>query len=111
MLACNYGLVFRCSFTVLTSDGALHHIEISQEPSASISSSTNTGLALKRQFPQNIFCFDYYPELSLLAVVGSDGGSSITASGKSGMLLYFISFDLNENLYFEFKQPLCSYVA
>ncbi|KHG22734.1 Neuroblastoma-amplified sequence [Gossypium arboreum] len=65
-------------FTVLTSDGAFHHIEISQESSASISSVNESGLALKRQFPQNVFCFDYYPELSLLLVVGS-----ITASGKS----------------------------
>ncbi|XP_022723138.1 MAG2-interacting protein 2 isoform X1 [Durio zibethinus] len=75
---------FLCSFTVLTSDGAFHHIEISQEPNASISSRNNSGLALKRQFPQNVFCFDYYPELSLLVVVGSAGDSSITATGKSG---------------------------
>ncbi|WRX17057.1 Sec39 domain - like 1 [Theobroma cacao] len=75
---------FLCSFTVLTSDGAFHHIEISQEPSASISSTNNSGLALKRQFPQNVFCFDYYPDLSLLVVVGSAVGSSITATGKSG---------------------------
>lgn len=88
------GLVFRCSFTVLTSDGAFHHIEISQEPSASISSTNNSGLALKRQFPQNVFCFDYYPDLSLLVVVGSAVGSSITATGKSGIVLYFISLDL-----------------
>ncbi|XVF10128.1 hypothetical protein REPUB_Repub07fG0156400 [Reevesia pubescens] len=76
---------FLCSFTVLTSDGAFHHIEISEEPIASISSTNNSGLALKRQFPQNIFCFDYYRELSLLLVVGSAGGSSsITATEKSG---------------------------
>ncbi|TYH98035.1 hypothetical protein ES332_A12G281900v1 [Gossypium tomentosum] len=72
-------------FTVLTSDGAFHQIEINQEPSASIFSSTiNSGLALKKQFPQNVFCFDYYPELSLLLVVGSAGGNSITADRKSG---------------------------
>ncbi|XWS61376.1 hypothetical protein CRYUN_Cryun07bG0121200 [Craigia yunnanensis] len=76
---------FLCSFTVLTSDGAFHHIEIGQEPSASIFSTNNSSLVLKRQFPRNVFCFDYYPELCLLVVVGTAGGSSITATGKSGM--------------------------
>ncbi|XVE58313.1 hypothetical protein DITRI_Ditri04bG0160200 [Diplodiscus trichospermus] len=75
---------FLCSFTVLTSDGAFHHIEISQEPSASISSTNSSGIAFKSQFPQNIFCFDYYPEHSFLLVVGSAGSSSVTATGKFG---------------------------
>ncbi|XVF51051.1 hypothetical protein PTKIN_Ptkin04bG0153100 [Pterospermum kingtungense] len=95
---------FLCSFTVLTSDGALHHIEISQEPSASISSTTNTGLALKRQFSQNSFCFDYHPELSLLVVVGSAGGSSITANAKPGSC-YLSLFRKREDLILE---PLAS---
>ncbi|GMI71624.1 MAG2-interacting protein 2 [Hibiscus trionum] len=69
---------FLCSFTVLTSDGAFHHIEIGGEPSASVSAIKSSDLALKRQFTQNVFCFDYYPELSLFVVVGS-----IAASGKS----------------------------
>ncbi|KAK8658359.1 hypothetical protein V6N13_036567 [Hibiscus sabdariffa] len=75
---------FLCSFTVLTTDGAFHHIEISHDPSASISSTINSGLALKKQFPQSVFCFDYYPESFLLVIVGSAGGSSITADRKSG---------------------------
>ncbi|XP_039058992.1 MAG2-interacting protein 2-like [Hibiscus syriacus] len=69
---------FLCSFTVLTFDGAFHHIEIGREPSASISAIKSHDLALKRQFPQNVFCFDFYPELFLLVVVGS-----IIARGKS----------------------------
>ncbi|KAK8560980.1 hypothetical protein V6N13_026415 [Hibiscus sabdariffa] len=69
---------FLCNFTVLTSDGAFHHIEISREPSASISAIKSSDLALKRQYTQNVFCFDYYPELSLFVVVGS-----VAASGKS----------------------------
>ncbi|XP_039007396.1 MAG2-interacting protein 2-like [Hibiscus syriacus] len=67
-----------CSFSFLTSEGAFHHIEIGPEPSASISSIKSSDLALKGQFPQNVFCFDFYPELSLLVVVGS-----IIASRKS----------------------------
>ncbi|OMO93554.1 Secretory pathway Sec39 [Corchorus olitorius] len=81
----NFGVKpsFLCGFTILTSDGAFHHIEISQEPGASVSSTNNSGLASKKQAPQNVFCFDYYQELSLLVVIGSAGGSSITADGKS----------------------------
>ncbi|MBA0588317.1 hypothetical protein Gorai_001429, partial [Gossypium raimondii] len=97
-------------FTVLTSDGAFHHIEISQESSASIFPVNKSGLALKRQFPQNVFCFDYYPELSLLVVVGS-----ITASGKSescyislwrkhqNLVLELIASTQFKGLYFERK--------
>ncbi|GMJ00509.1 MAG2-interacting protein 2 [Hibiscus trionum] len=75
---------FLCSFTVLTSDGAFHHIEISHDPSTSISSTINSDLALKKQFPRNALCFDSYPEPSLLVIVGSAGGSSITTDSKSG---------------------------
>lgn len=76
-----------CSFTVLTSDGFLHQIEISQDPSASISSASasSSGLTLRRQFPQNVICTDYYPELSLLSVVSNTDTSSLTSSGNSGL--------------------------
>ncbi|OMO87876.1 Secretory pathway Sec39 [Corchorus capsularis] len=106
---------FLCGFTILTSDGAFHHIEISQEPGASVSSTINSGLASKKQAPQNVFCFDYYQELSLLVVVGSAGGSSITADGKSGscylslwrkqegLILEPLSFTQFEGLYCEQK--------
>lgn len=85
-------LVFRCSFTVLTSDGFLHQIEISQDPSASISSASasSSGLTLRRQFPQNVICTDYYPELSLLSVVSNADTSSLTSSGNSGIVSYYL---------------------
>ncbi|KAL9459753.1 hypothetical protein AB3S75_003035 [Citrus x aurantiifolia] len=75
-----------CSFTVFTSDGFLHQIEISQDPSASISSASasSSGLTLRRQFPQNVICSDYHPELSLLSVVSNADTSSLTSSGSSG---------------------------
>ncbi|KAK9292568.1 hypothetical protein L1049_020542 [Liquidambar formosana] len=75
-----------CSFNVLTSDGSLHHIEISQDPSASISTThtSNSGSTLKREFPQNVFCLDYHPELSLLVVVSSGVSVSLPLSGNSG---------------------------
>ncbi|GLT41517.1 hypothetical protein SLA2020_155740 [Shorea laevis] len=72
-----------CSFNILTSDGCLHDIEISQEPSSSISSTNTVGLTSKRQFPQNVLCFDYYPKLSMLVLVGSTSGIS-TSLGNSG---------------------------
>lgn len=75
-----------CSFNVLTSDGSLHRIEISQEPSASLSSTltSNNGLNKQQHFPQDVFCFDYHPELCLLVVVGSNVSFSPTSSGNFG---------------------------
>lgn len=86
--------VFRCTFTVLTADGCLHNIEISQEPSASISSAcaSSSGLTSRRQFPQNVFCVDYCPELSLLVVVSSVITTSLTSSGNTGIVSYHLLF-------------------
>ncbi|KAM7274316.1 hypothetical protein ACFE04_028980 [Oxalis oulophora] len=70
-----------CSFLVLTSDGFLHHVEMSQDPSTSISSSSS-GSSEMSQFPQNVLCFDYYPKFNLLVVIGS--AVSLTARGNSG---------------------------
>ncbi|XP_059628990.1 MAG2-interacting protein 2 [Cornus florida] len=74
-----------CTFKILTSDGSLHDIEISQDPSASISSAhtSNIGSTLKKQFPQNVFCLDYHPESFLLAVVSSAVSISLI-SGNPG---------------------------
>lgn len=49
------------------------------------------GLNAKRQFPKDVFCFDYDPQHSLLAVIGSAAGVSPTSSGNSGMFnaIYF----------------------
>lgn len=75
-----------CSFNLLTSDGFLHNIEISQDPAVSISSfrTSSNGLTLKKQFPQHVFCLDYHVKLSLLIVVGSASSISITSSGTTG---------------------------
>ncbi|XP_010519456.1 PREDICTED: MAG2-interacting protein 2 isoform X2 [Tarenaya hassleriana] len=80
-----------CSFTLLTSDGLLHLVEISREPSASASSrhTSNSVSALKRQFPHQVFCFDYHPSLSFLLVVGNAvGRSSVGSSGSSCISLW-----------------------
>lgn len=70
-----------CSFNVLTSDGSLHVVEISQDPSASVLSahSSNNGSNLK-EFPASVYCLNYYPESSLLAVVGVP----MTSNGSAG---------------------------
>lgn len=67
-----------CTFSILASDGTVHDIEISQDPSASIStiSSSNGGLLLQKQFPQNVCCCGYHPDSSLFAVVS--GAAIIT---------------------------------
>ncbi|CAI9086949.1 OLC1v1020891C1 [Oldenlandia corymbosa var. corymbosa] len=85
------GLIFRqdtdakkpclCTFSILASDGLLHDIEISQDPSASFSAShlPHTGAVLKKQIPKNFSCMDYHPELSIFAMVNSDGRFPSTA--------------------------------
>ncbi|KAF5459611.1 hypothetical protein F2P56_019548 [Juglans regia] len=74
-----------CSFVIITSDGSFQHIEIGQEPSASMSSvlTSDNGLTLKRQFYDTVFCFDYCPELSLLVVVGGSTSVSLASGGNS----------------------------
>lgn len=75
-----------CSFIMLASDGSLRYIEISQEKSTSTSSVhlLTSSSMVKRQFPQKVFCIDYYPEFSLLVVVGSAVNMAQTSSGNSG---------------------------
>ncbi|CAN8252182.1 unnamed protein product [Cochlearia groenlandica] len=80
-----------CSFSILTSDGLIHHVEISKEPSASVFSkhSSNGIPASRKQFPNHIFCFDYLPDLSFLLIVGSAAGISSTgSSGSSSISLW-----------------------
>ncbi|PSS04479.1 MAG2-interacting protein [Actinidia chinensis var. chinensis] len=74
-----------CSFNVLTSDGSIHEVEISQDPSASIFSArtSNNGSTLK-EFPENVFCLNYHPVASLLAVVGGAVSVPMTSSGSIG---------------------------
>lgn len=49
---------------------------------------SDNGLTLKRQFCDNVFCFDYCPELSLLVVVGGSISVSLASGGNSGMFMY-----------------------
>ncbi|KAK2968190.1 hypothetical protein RJ640_018283 [Escallonia rubra] len=76
----------RCTFSVLMADGSLHDIEISQDPSASISSActSNNGSMLKKHFPPNVFCVDFFGETSLFAVVSSASSISLTSGGNTG---------------------------
>lgn len=64
-----------CTFSILASNGLLHNIELSQDPSASAFSAgaSNNGALLKQHFPRNVLCLDYNPRLMLFAIVGSSG--------------------------------------
>ncbi|XP_057950810.1 MAG2-interacting protein 2 isoform X2 [Malania oleifera] len=95
---------FLCSFNILTSDGLLHHIEISREPSSSVSSmcTLKNRVTLKRQFPENVFCLDYHPELSLLVLVGSAVGVSPT-SGPCYLSLWRRARNLDLELLFSIQ--------
>lgn len=83
--------VYRCSFTIFTSDGSLQQIEISQDPNASIHSActSNSGLTLKGPLPHNFICVDYQTELLLVAGV-SGSVSCPTSSENSGIFYTFI---------------------
>lgn len=80
-----------CTFSILASDGSVHDIEISQDPSASISttSSSNVDSLLQKKFPQNISCCGSHPDSSLLAVVSST--VSITSTSTISHGTYSIS--------------------
>ncbi|OVA20645.1 Secretory pathway Sec39 [Macleaya cordata] len=80
-----------CNFSVLTSDGLLHHIEVGQEPSASVSSihTSNKQSTVKNHCSQSFSCLDYHPESSLLVVVGSTVNVTENYRDKAG--LYCIS--------------------
>ncbi|KAL4557204.1 hypothetical protein LXL04_035377 [Taraxacum kok-saghyz] len=75
-----------CTFSILASDGSVHDIEISQDPSASIStmSSSNAGSLSQKQFPQNISCCGSHPDSSLFAVVSSAASITSTSTLTSG---------------------------
>ncbi|XP_038879223.1 MAG2-interacting protein 2 isoform X2 [Benincasa hispida] len=82
-------------------------MEISKEPTLSFPPAhSNSGLTTKSQFPNRVFCFDYYPELSLFLIVGNfstsipsrrNSGSCYLSLWRSGIfeleLLYSIQFD------------------
>ncbi|XP_028062872.1 MAG2-interacting protein 2-like [Camellia sinensis] len=82
-----------CSFDVLTSDGSLHEVEISQDPSASVffAHTSNNNSTLK-EFLENIFFLNYHPETSLLTIVGGAVSAPVTSSGNTGTLFHFIHF-------------------
>ncbi|XP_071709835.1 MAG2-interacting protein 2 [Rutidosis leptorrhynchoides] len=70
-----------CTFSILASDGSVRDIEISQDPSASISTITSPNSSLlHKQFPQNVSCCGYHPDSSLLAVVSSAVSISLTSN-------------------------------
>ncbi|KAL1541618.1 MAG2-interacting protein 2 [Salvia divinorum] len=76
---------YLCSFTVFAADGSFHDIEISKDPSASISSAKAlNNSSMLRQFPSKICCWDYHPELSLFAIVSSSTDSKSTLNGSAG---------------------------
>ncbi|XP_058097658.1 MAG2-interacting protein 2 isoform X2 [Magnolia sinica] len=76
-----------CTFNLLMSDGLLHHIEVSQDPTASISymPTSNNRLALLKQFPQNVACLDFQPKSSLLILVVGAGSASTNSKDSSGL--------------------------
>ncbi|PIN16554.1 putative protein (Neuroblastoma-amplified protein) [Handroanthus impetiginosus] len=74
-----------CTFTIVVSDGSFHDIEISKDPSASISSTQALkNASILRQFPMEICCWDYHSMLCLYAMVSSAGDIQSTVHESTG---------------------------
>ncbi|PHT96562.1 hypothetical protein BC332_34512 [Capsicum chinense] len=80
---------------IFNSDGLIHDIEISQDPSASVFSplASRSGTMLK-QSPQDMICLDYQPELSLFSIVSSAGSLQLTTNGLYSLALCWKSGNL-----------------
>lgn len=91
---------------MLTSDGLIHHVEISREPSASVFSkhASNSNPALRKQFPNHVFCFDYLPDLSFLLIVGSAAGVSSTGSSGRSYTTYYLK---KYRIFSTYRYDLC----
>ncbi|XP_022971815.1 MAG2-interacting protein 2 isoform X2 [Cucurbita maxima] len=99
---------YLCTFIIVASDGSIRQMEISKEPTISFppAAHSNSVLTSKSQFPNRVFCFDYYSDLSLFIIVGSfstsipssrNSGSCYLSLWRSGILdlelLHSIQFD------------------
>ncbi|XP_076915022.1 MAG2-interacting protein 2-like [Bidens hawaiensis] len=74
-----------CTFSILASDGSVHDIEISQDPSASLSNSNlGSGSLLHKQFPHNVSCCGYHLDSLLLAIVSSPVAITSTSTAIIG---------------------------
>ncbi|KAI3924574.1 hypothetical protein MKX01_038014 [Papaver californicum] len=92
-----------CFFSVLTSDGLLHSVDVRQDPSASPTSLHTSNL--KTQFSQGISCLDYHPDSKLLVVVGCpDDVNSRDISGMYCISLWRITGSLDPGLVFYSSQ-------
>ncbi|RZC69622.1 hypothetical protein C5167_032763 [Papaver somniferum] len=88
-----------CFFSVLTSDGLLHSVDVRQDPSESLTSLRTSNL--KTQFSHGISCLDYHPDSQLLVVVGCpDDVNSRDISGMYCISLWRITGSSNPGLVF-----------
>ncbi|CAN4085664.1 unnamed protein product [Withania somnifera] len=109
-----------CTFTIITADGLVHDIEISQDPSASVFSpvASSSGTMLK-QFPQDIFCLDYQPELSLFSIVSTASSLQLTTNGlyslslcrKSGNLAPEVLVSIQFEGFFSIPKDYVGYIT
>ncbi|KAL6541474.1 hypothetical protein OROGR_010960 [Orobanche gracilis] len=76
---------YLCTFTIFVSDGSFHDIEISKDPGAFIfSTQALNSSSMTRQFPSEICCWDYHPELRLLAIVSTIGDTQSSSNWSTG---------------------------
>ncbi|KAI8028027.1 MAG2-interacting protein 2 [Camellia lanceoleosa] len=75
-------------YFIKANDGSLYEVEISQDPTTSVfSAHTSNNNSTLKEFSENVFCLNYHPETSLLAIVGGAASAPVTSSGNTGKLL------------------------
>ncbi|GMQ05632.1 hypothetical protein CsSME_00050585 [Camellia sinensis var. sinensis] len=56
------------------------------------SAHTSTSNSTLKEFPENVFCLNYHPETSLLAIVGGAISALVMSSGNTGTVFHFVHF-------------------
>ncbi|CAN6452195.1 unnamed protein product [Victoria cruziana] len=94
---------YKSALNILTSDGLIHRIELSQEHAATVPylSISKNEVILKKQYPRGVSCLDFHQSLSFLILVGP---TSITGfprgSAECCISLWHVSKDSELQLLF-----------
>ncbi|XP_008807443.2 MAG2-interacting protein 2 isoform X1 [Phoenix dactylifera] len=98
---------FLCGFCIITADGLIHHVEVTQEPSACTYpiSSSSSCIMQRGQFPHNVSCLDFHPFLSLAVLVADSSVSENSKDCPGTYSLYVLRITKNSELEIMFCSP------
>ncbi|XP_073099912.1 MAG2-interacting protein 2 [Elaeis guineensis] len=98
---------YLCGFCIITADGLIHHVEVTQEPSACTNpiSSSSSCIMQRGQFPRNVSCLDFHPHLPLAVLAGDSSVSENSKDGSGTYSLYVLHLTTNSELEIMFCSP------